>query len=194
LSSLRTTLCASRSLQRLSSGLCMCGAALTAQKSACVSCSHRRSLRKREGDARLRADVLAAYGASCVCCGESREPFLTIDHVIPYAQGGGPRAYRAGYRLYGWLKREGYPEGFRVLCLNCNLVRSLRGYCPHELEHSYISFPLGGQSHILVAMDAKMRRAMDKTMQAKASVEIEKQRQEAAEKPADDVAVEKSEW
>jgi hypothetical protein len=31
-----------------------------------------------------------------------------------------------------WLKRNGYPKGFRVLCHNCNSARGLYGYCPHK--------------------------------------------------------------
>src|SRR5689334_23309544 len=30
--------------------------------------------------ARLRAEVIAAYGGKCACCGETEQKFLTIDH------------------------------------------------------------------------------------------------------------------
>jgi hypothetical protein len=82
--------------------------------------------------------VLQHYGGkqpSCKCCGFSDFRVLTIDHI----EGGG-RAHRLitgkGMGLYLWLRKNGYPEGFRVLCHNCNHVRGhVRGYvgpCPHE--------------------------------------------------------------
>lgn len=30
---------------------------------------------------RLRAEVIAAYGGRCACCGEATPEFLSIDHV-----------------------------------------------------------------------------------------------------------------
>lgn len=35
-----------------------------------------------------------------------------------------------GY-IYRWLKQQGFPTGFRVLCMNCNFSYGLHGYCPH---------------------------------------------------------------
>lgn len=96
-----------------------------------------------------------------------------------------------------------------------NIIQDLFQKYGDTLNQSYMIFTYGKQQHIYIALDAKMRRAMDKTMQAcqllrqdindfmrpvveeflkKASAEIEKKRQEAAESPADDVAAEKSEW
>lgn len=35
--------------------------------------------------------------------------------------------------IYRWLKDQGFPEGFRVLCHNCNQGReSNGGICPHR--------------------------------------------------------------
>jgi hypothetical protein len=34
--------------------------------------------------------------------------------------------------MYVWLRDNGWPEGYRVLCHNCNSARGLYGYCPHE--------------------------------------------------------------
>lgn len=45
--------------------------------------------------------------------------YLTIDHI----NGGGTKHCRAiggKGRLYGWLKKNNYPGGFRVLCYNHN--------------------------------------------------------------------------
>lgn len=79
----------------------------------------------------LRVEVLSAYGGHCQCCVESAIEFLAIDHI-----NGGGRKHRAeiGQNIYPWLKRHGFPKGFRVLCHNCNMAIGLYGYCPHEKE------------------------------------------------------------
>ena len=68
----------------------------------------------------------------CACCGESMFEFLSIDHI-----GGGGKAHRkkigGSSYLYSWLERNGFPEGFQVLCHNCNQAIGIFGYCPHKL-------------------------------------------------------------
>lgn len=86
----------------------------------------------------LKFSVMAIYSEGqpkCSCCGETAIEFLTIDHI---AQNGAehrktlPRNSRTGYGFYCWLKKNGYPEGYGVLCLNCNFSLGHFGYCPHE--------------------------------------------------------------
>jgi len=36
--------------------------------------------------------------------------------------------------FYRWLKQNNFPEGFRVLCINCNFSLGIYGYCPHEKQ------------------------------------------------------------
>ncbi len=81
---------------------------------------------------KLKLEVLRHYAAgdpACACCGEKAVEFLAIDHID-----GGGRAHRKtlSTTLYQWLKREGFPTGFRVLCHNCNQARGALGYCPHQ--------------------------------------------------------------
>lgn len=83
---------------------------------------HRRSLRR---------EIIEAYGSRCACCGESHYEFLAIDHVA----GGGNqhRNILGGHaNTLKYIKKQGYPPEFRVLCHNCNLARGFYGYCPHE--------------------------------------------------------------
>jgi len=80
---------------------------------------------------RTRAAVLHAYGGVCVCCGETEVKFLGIDHI----EGGGTthRKELGGVgKLYAWLLKQGCPDGYRLLCHNCNLARGFYGACPHE--------------------------------------------------------------
>jgi len=77
---------------------------------------------------RIRAEVLEHYGGRCACCGEAHAEFLAIDHI----NGGGVKHIRAIHgQLSTWIKKNGYPEGFRVLCHNCNMAMGLYGHCPH---------------------------------------------------------------
>lgn len=79
----------------------------------------------------LRSEVIAAYGGKCVCpnCPETNEKFLTIDHINNDGAAHKRQIGRAG--LYRWLKQNGFPEGFQVLCWNCNCGRAVYGVCPH---------------------------------------------------------------
>lgn len=84
---------------------------------------------------RLLHEVVQAYGGRCFCCKESRELFLTIDHVNNdghkerKTMGG-----RSGVHLYRSLKIREFPkDGYRLMCFNCNLGRARNGgVCPHK--------------------------------------------------------------
>jgi len=87
-------------------------------------------VRRKQRNILYRQKCLSAYGRKCACCGESQERFLTIDHV-----NGDGAAHRKsiGETLYTWLGKHDYPEGFQVLCFNCNCGRQLNGgICPHK--------------------------------------------------------------
>jgi len=68
---------------------------------------------------------------ACACCGEELLEFLCLDHV---RGGGGQHRAKSRYRgeIFHELRIEGYPEGYRVLCCNCNMSLGLYGYCPHD--------------------------------------------------------------
>ena len=83
----------------------------------------------------LKGEVFNAYGGYiCVCCGEIHELFLCIDHINN--DGNRHRKYtlRKGDTFYLWLKRNGFPPGFQVLCFNCNWGKAQD---PEELERIY---------------------------------------------------------
>jgi len=81
---------------------------------------------------KLRRLAIERYGGKCACCGINTDEFLSIDHT----NGGGNQHRKEmkinGSKIYMWLRDNDYPEGFRVLCHNCNLSRGFYGYCPHE--------------------------------------------------------------
>src|SRR5689334_6761973 len=77
---------------------------------------------RRVWERQVREEVLAHYGGKCMCpgCTEAQYEFLAIDHIH-----GGGRKHRESIKtpLPYWLKKNGFPEGFRVLCHNCNMSR-----------------------------------------------------------------------
>lgn len=94
-------------------------------------------LRKSANKRRMAALSYYSNGdIKCACCEDGHIEFLVIDHI-----NGGGRKHRAeigdgGQSIFSWLKKNNYPQGYRVLCHNCNSSLGHYGYCPHELyEH-----------------------------------------------------------
>lgn len=82
---------------------------------------------------RLKQQTFTAYGDRCACCGEAEVKFLSIHHI----NGGGSKhrqalGRRGGTRFYSWLRLQGYPSGYQVLCHNCNQALGNYGFCPHH--------------------------------------------------------------
>lgn len=81
-----------------------------------------------------REEALHHYGGvipKCACCEESHKEFLALDHI----EGGGNihrKETGKGFAFYLWLRKNGYPPLFRILCHNCNSSMGYYGYCPHQ--------------------------------------------------------------
>jgi hypothetical protein len=137
---------------RAAAGLCYdCPSPALPGHKFCAPCKEARRIRfltvdhdKQLAAARARRqetklEAFNAYGGpTCVCCGESRMEFLSLDHVnddgaahrrsISVGQDG------RGVQLAKWCKQNGYPPGFQVLCFNCNFAKGHFDECPHERE------------------------------------------------------------
>lgn len=80
-----------------------------------------------------RLQVLTYYSIAdypvCACCGITDIDVLCIDHINNNgaeqrkAMGWGRGA---GTVLCHWLNRNGFPEGYQVLCWNCNHKKRLK--------------------------------------------------------------------
>lgn len=78
---------------------------------------------------------LIHYGGSppkCSCCDETIYEFLTIDHIHNNGKEHRKKIGGAGINLYRWLIKNNFPDGFQVLCYNCNWGKFKRGECPHK--------------------------------------------------------------
>jgi hypothetical protein len=111
----------------------------TTKHRVCAPCRERRRRQYRKDIDHKRAygrelklkrkiEAYNAYGGCfCACCGDTHLEFLSIDHI----DGKGAEHRRsivkeAGWRcksvhMPNWLKKNGYPPGFQVLCMNCKV-------------------------------------------------------------------------
>ena len=85
---------------------------------------------------KLRLDALVAYSQNppfCKCCGEKEQRFLCIDHING---NGGDERKKIGHttQFYLYLRRNKYPNGYQILCHNCNMARAFYGECPHKKQ------------------------------------------------------------
>lgn len=88
----------------------------------------------RYNNRRIKFSALYAYSGKanpyCARCEVNDLDVLTIDHI-----NGGGNAHRrqlrvgSGTNFFYWLKRNGYPEGYQVLCWNCNVKKRIVEGC-----------------------------------------------------------------
>lgn len=84
---------------------------------------------------RYRTQIIQHYSRdtnTCNCCGESHMEFLTIDHIN--GRNNSPNGAR-GIVLMRWLIENNFPEGYQILCANCNLAKGDKDKCP--VSHGY---------------------------------------------------------
>lgn len=94
----------------------------------------------------LQNQAIMAYGGyRCAWCGIDEPLVLAIDHVNN--DGNEHRKVigaKGGVALYKWLRDQGYPEGFQVLCMNCNHAKYRnKGVLPESLKGRCIDHPSG---------------------------------------------------
>lgn len=86
----------------------------------------------REKTLEIKKVVLAHYGNKCVCCGETEEVFLALDHINNDGNIQRKLDNRNSQSLYRKLIKLNYPNDIQILCMNCNWAK-FRGVCPHSL-------------------------------------------------------------
>ena len=101
-------------------------------------------------------EVMLHYGGNppkCACCGETEYRFLTIDHI-----NGGGHKHRESLKhnggsifLYYWLIKNNFPEGYQVLCMNCNFTKhhNKKLYCPVHHPELYTDLTLFSDWYII---------------------------------------------
>jgi len=110
--------------------------------------------KKKAATAQTRFKVLEYYSKllsnsnipCCRCCGENfHVDFLAIDHISGrHKMNYEPELVKLGYSskllgstLYVWIRKNNFPDGFQVLCNNCNYAKGMKknkNKCPHERD------------------------------------------------------------
>ena len=100
----------------------------------------------------IRLEVLQRYSKQhsksdipcCRCCGEnSHIDFLALDHIAGKRQmDSEPELVKLGYSskleglpLQKWIIKNDFPDGFQILCHNCNFAKGMKknnNKCPHQ--------------------------------------------------------------
>jgi hypothetical protein len=99
---------------------------------------HKQNIRAKQKQYEInnKQKIIQEYGGKCVCCGENRFEFLTIDHINN--DGAIERKNTnqgTGGKLYRWLIKNNYPKNnYQLLCYNCNCAKGFFGYCPHQKD------------------------------------------------------------
>lgn len=110
-----------------------------------VRTDYRNSLRKSCRDCtnertrlvwrKLRLEIFDYYGWKCKCCGETIKEFLSLDHINNdgYLDKNPNGDKKSGKELYLLVKKQGFPDKYQTLCMNCNWGKKLgNGVCPHK--------------------------------------------------------------
>ena len=78
----------------------------------------------------LKLEVFSYYSKSpipfCLHCGQTDIDVLCLDHIC---NGGVQQRIRlgniGGHKFYSRVKKHDFPEGYQVLCANCNLKKAM---------------------------------------------------------------------
>lgn len=128
---------------------------------------------QREWRKSIREEAFNHYGCKCVCCGEVTPQFLTLDHINNdgyefrskiFSHVGRKYQGGAGVHTYRWLIRNNYPDGFQVLCMNCNFGKRMNnGVCPHVSRcNDQGVVPIGSSDPKLRETDVEEKRQVRK--------------------------------
>ena len=109
-------------------------------RDSCKSCWNKqakiRHTKNRERDnintymynVNLKRETIDKYSPSMMCqrCGFDDIRALSIDHI----DNNGSTHRRnigvlGGNAFYRWLKKQGYPQGYQVLCMNCQMIKQI---------------------------------------------------------------------
>lgn len=71
---------------------------------------------------KTKIHVIDYYGGKCNICGIMEIDMLTIDHIND--DGAAHRKNSEAKTIYNWLNKNNFPDGYQVLCYNCNCTKN----------------------------------------------------------------------
>lgn len=133
--------------KRMAAGVCtQCGKHKPFRGQLCRVCLDKRKVWYKQSDYRQRhasiriSDkkvVLEHYGGKCACCCEDEPCFLAVDHINGNGNSHRKQIGKWGSGFFKWLITNQFPDGFQLLCHNCNMGKHLNnGICPHKARIS----------------------------------------------------------
>lgn len=87
-----------------------------------------------------RKKVIEHYGGKCACCEDATYEFLTVDHKNNDGAShrrelmNTPGSRNYAFQIVNFIVANDFPDGFQILCWNCNLAKAKHGECPHERQ------------------------------------------------------------
>lgn len=99
-----------------------------------------RSIAASKAHLKKKETAIQHYSPTMTCqwegCGWNDLRALTIDHI----NGSGIKhrktiGKKAGWHFYAWLIKQGFPEGYQVLCMNHQFIKRIVN---HELRKRYL--------------------------------------------------------
>ena len=104
--------------------------------------------RKREQGKRMK--VYSAYSKlhsnseipCCRCCGETIMGFLAVDHINGRKHLPEKEKNLRSSGLINFLIKNNFPDGYQILCHNCNMAKGFYGECPHEKARKEETFAM----------------------------------------------------
>jgi len=114
---------------RKNSGLCAhCGKEPPIlHETLCQSCKQKNAHRCMDNRKKQKFTIIQHYGGKCALCGESDIDVLAIDHIAGGGTQHNKQLREQGTTLHRWLIKNDFPDGFQVLCFNCNMKKHLAG-------------------------------------------------------------------
>jgi hypothetical protein len=107
-----------------------CGQTVHTDDGDCKRCKNERARRRFQEQRIVCLRHYSGGTPQCACCNERTIEFLSLDHI----EGGGTAHRRevGPSQMWAWLINHDFPDGFQILCHNCNLAKGFYGVCPHQ--------------------------------------------------------------
>jgi hypothetical protein len=93
---------------------------------------------------KARKTALNLLGNACVCCGDTYEPYLQIDHVDGDGKDHRKELRHGTQALYRWVIQNPATDRVQILCANCHLYKTkYKTLCrEHHFGESLVTTPV----------------------------------------------------
>lgn len=104
----------------------------------------------REKALQRQLQVLKFYGNECVNCQINDMSVLTIDHIN---NDGYLHRKNKNINIYDWITKNNFPDGYQILCFNCNCSKNIEYKDQYHLKNKKIVIEMYGGKCNLCKID-----------------------------------------